>query len=260
MLCYVYVLHSNKSSDLQFIIFFSFSAVLPPRSCKEIYDSGKTTSGLYNIRPDMNSGITIKVYCDMSLPGGGWTVILRRKEVKSEDATQINFTRSWDEYVRGFGDFSSEFFLGLEDIRSLTEKGDMELFIGLQSHELPFHPLTKCDVYKFARYDNFKVDTQKSNYQLFISGYKSKSTAEDSLLSHNMRPFSTYDRDNDSHGEHCAQTYGSGWWYHDCFDSQLTGKWRKGGKDEDKTDGIVWEEWTGDTYSLKTAIMAIRSK
>ena len=68
----------------------------------------------------------------MSLPGGGWTVILRRKQVKSPDATQINFTRSWNEYVRGFGDFSSEFFLGLEDIRSLTEKGDMELFIGLQ--------------------------------------------------------------------------------------------------------------------------------
>jgi RHS repeat-associated protein len=45
-----------------------------PASCRDIYESGVTTSGDYTIDPDGEGGADpISVYCLMSLSGGGWT-------------------------------------------------------------------------------------------------------------------------------------------------------------------------------------------
>ena len=199
----------------------------------------------------------VNVYCDMSLPGGGWTVILKRKTL---DGPQENFTRKWNDYVKGFGKFNEEFILGLELIHHMTENNNMELFIGLQSHDTVWRDKTNCDVYKFAKYSSFSIATASANYKLSIGGYDKSSTAGDSLAEHhNDIEFSTYDRDNDGHGdENCAHRYRGGWWYHDCHVSQLTGVYRKKGSKSD--DGIVWDSWLGKNYSLKSAIMAIRPK
>jgi hypothetical protein len=45
-----------------------------PKDCKEIYDSGKTTTGVYTIYPWGDSDLPVDVYCDMVTSGGGWTV------------------------------------------------------------------------------------------------------------------------------------------------------------------------------------------
>ena len=195
-----------------------------------------------------------KAFCDMSLQEGGWTVILRRID------DSVDFQRSWDCYVHGFGDLGGNFFLGLENIRSLTADGDMELWIGLQSHDIPFPPKTNEDIYKVARYSNFKVGEASSKYQLTISGYiANASTAGDSLSDHNGAKFSTFDQDNDGSGHHCAKLFKSGWWYHNCHDSNLNGVWRaRGGNKEE--DGIVWRTFTGPKYSLKTVVVAVRPK
>ena len=46
------------------------TAVTSP-SCKELYNSGSTSSGIYNITL---GGVDYQVYCDQVLDGGGWTV------------------------------------------------------------------------------------------------------------------------------------------------------------------------------------------
>lgn len=236
-----------------FFDFFFRLAVVPQKNCAEICREGFRTSGIYTVRPNATK-CEFKVFCDMLLQGGGWTVIMRRVD------GSMDFQRPWDSYVNGFGDLGENFFLGLESIRCLTAGGDMELWIGLQSHDIVFPPKTINDIYKVAHYTNFKVGDASSKYQLTISGYNpNTSTAGDSFSSHNGTKFSTFDQDNDESGHHCAQLFKSGWWYQNCHDSNLNGVWRERGGNREE-DGIVWRSFTGPKYSLKTVVMAVRPK
>ena len=197
----------------------------------------------------------------MTLPGGGWTVILKRRETSDNP---INFTRDWNDYVRGFGDYDNGFMMGLEQLHQMTRKEDsdepnMELFVGLQSHHKEFFRTQCDDIYRHARYSRFSVGSSRTNYKLFIGGFdKDDSPAGDSLLKHNGTPFSTYDEDHDDAEDiNCSRKYRGGWWYTDCLHSQLTGE-PKVGHHESHDDGIIWSSWLKDNYSLKSAVMAIR--
>ena len=66
------------------------------RDCEEAYRLGSSTSGVYNVQPDMN-GPAFAAYCDMTTDQGGWTVIQRRNN------GSVDFYRDWTDYVRGFG-------------------------------------------------------------------------------------------------------------------------------------------------------------
>ncbi len=199
----------------------------------------------------------------MSLPGGGWTVIIKRKHLEGQ---QINFTRKWNDYVRGFGEFNKEFMMGLELMHHIThhdKDSKMELFIGMQKHDAVVYRVgaDPCDVYRYARYSKFSIGDFSKNYKLHIGGYDSRSTAGDSLTEHNNQPFSTIDRDNDSTETHCAEKHRGGWWYHNCRRSQLTGVWTD--SPSESIDGIIWSSWHTDhdaisDYSLKSVVMAIR--
>ena len=40
---------------------------------------------------------------------------------------------------------------------------------------------------------------------------------------HNGRPFSTKDKDPNPLGIHCARAYMGGWWYKNCYKTNLNG-------------------------------------
>lgn len=219
---------------------------MPLQNCKELQEYGHNTSGLYVIQPEKAGGEFV-VFCDMSLLGGGWTVIQRRVSAK------LAFNKNFAAYKNGFGDFFENFWLGLEKIHQLTNSPTKwELYVGLES----FNSMTA-----FARYSEFAVDTEVRAYTLHISNYDVTSSAGDSLGTHNGQKFSTFDLDRDAHKYiNCAKETKGGWWYRDCHDSNLNGFWYKTGAVRNVwiPDGIIWQHWLGSTYSLMTTVLAIR--
>ncbi|XP_063425570.1 ryncolin-1-like [Mytilus trossulus] len=173
----------------------------------------------------------------MTTDGGGWTVFQRRQDGK------VDFYRGWSEYVKGFGDVNTEFWLGNDKLHDLTSQGSYELRVDLEDFN---------GDKAYAKYSTFNIGDQSTNYILIVNGYSG--TAGDALEYHNRQAFSTNDKDNDLARRNCAEVYKGGWWYNDCHHSNLNG-WYLGNKYDDK--GMRWNKWKG-SQSMKTTSMMIR--
>ena len=219
------------------VLFFSSDTDLPLKNCKDILNSGRNISGLYRINLGDDLG-EFTVFCDMSLLGGGWTVIQRRID------DSVTFERNMVEYLNGFGHFNGNFWLGLEKIKRITDMGTHELYIGLEN----FQSATR-----WARYSTFRLGSAASDYPLNVGTYDG--TAADALGFHNGQAFSTKDDDNDSHqDDHCSQLYKGGWWYNDCYLANLNGI--RFNSASSSLEGIRWTTWQEN--SLKTSVIAVR--
>nr|XP_061786830.1 angiopoietin-4-like [Nerophis lumbriciformis] len=213
-----------------------------PSDCASLYLSGVRHSGVYTIV--LSPGANMPVYCDMEIEGGGWTVLQKRHD------GSVSFNRGWSEYRHGFGDPWGEHWLGNQQLHLLSNQAHYSLRIDMQdwSH-----------VHRHALYNNFRIEDEKNQYRLHVSGYSG--TMEDSFAwYHDQRGFSTPDT-----GNVCAEISHSGWWFHQCFFANLNGVYYKGGRYSLKAqnllgpDGIVWFSWkNSDFYSLKAVSMMIR--
>ncbi|GFN76719.1 angiopoietin-related protein 1 [Plakobranchus ocellatus] len=114
----------------------------------------------------------------------------------------------------------------------------------------------------YAVYDHFRIDGARQHYRLHISGYRGN--AGDAMNSvwenHDGRPFSTKDKDNDErYYDSCAQHYQGAWWFNNCFEAHLNGKYYTKGfhKNYFQRDGIQWN--TIHMYSsLKAVQMMVK--
>ena len=67
---------------------------------------------MYTIKPDNLPAFD--VFCDQTAEDGGWTVFQKRLD------GSVDFYRYWNDYKSGFGDLTSEFWMGLDKIHRLT--------------------------------------------------------------------------------------------------------------------------------------------
>ena len=92
----------------------------------------------------------------------------------------------------------------------------------------------------------------------FIPSSVSRLCIGDSLtVAHLGQKFSTRDQDNDNWPQSCAVKFHGAWWYNNCHDSNLNAGYLLGRYDSDG-DGVLWQRWRGDNYSLKFTEMKIR--
>ncbi|XP_038061710.1 angiopoietin-related protein 1-like [Patiria miniata] len=222
------------------------------RSCKMLLDAGYRSSGIYTIYPEGFGNCGLRVYCDMETDGGGWIVFQRRQD------GSVDFYRNWAEYQSGFGDLSGEFWLGNDNLVTLTSddsRGTWELRVDLEDWE---------NNTAWAKYADFQISP--GEYNLNIGQYDASSTAGDSLgyqiparahQDHRGQPFTTKDRDNDAaNHNNCAQMHTGAWWFKGCFFSHLNGQYYPD-ENTGSNKGVQWFAWHLH-YSLKACSMKMR--
>ncbi|XP_050094044.1 fibrinogen-like protein A [Anopheles aquasalis] len=208
----------------------------PHLSCKDVRSN---VSGTYLIRVSSESE-PFAVYCEQQQFDGGWLVIQYRYD------GSLDFNRNWTEYRNGFGDIKKEFWIGLERLHQLTtaSSGQWELIVELKSFS---------GMYKYARYNGFKIGGESEQYRLKTLG-KYSGTAGDSMANHRGMKFSTTDQDNDDSTLHCAEKWESAWWYNGCYHANLNGRYLNG------NDGksMNWYHFDNDHQGLSYSRMMIR--
>ncbi|OCT77087.1 angiopoietin-1 [Xenopus laevis] len=213
----------------------------PFRDCSDLFHAGFNKSGVYTIYIN-NVSEPKKVYCNMDMAGGGWTVIQHR-----EDGS-VDFQRGWKDYKMGFGSPSGEFWLGNEFIFALTSQRQYTLRIDLTDWE---------GNRAHSHYDRFHIGNEKQNYRLYLKGHSGTAGKQSSLILHGA-DFSTKDADNDNCMCKCALMLTGGWWFDACGPSNLNGMYYTAGQNHGKLNGIKWHYFKGPSYSLRATTMMIR--
>ncbi|XP_038061060.1 ryncolin-1-like [Patiria miniata] len=128
-----------------------------------LLDAGYRSSGIYTIYPGGVCAGRLSVYCDMETDGGGWIVFQRRQD------GSVDFYCNWTEYQSGFGELSGEFWLGNDNLVTLTSddsRGTWELRVDLEDWE---------NNTAWAKYSDFQISPDE--YNLNIGQYDASSTA-----------------------------------------------------------------------------------
>ena len=113
------------------------------------------------------------------------------------------FNKSWAQFQQGFGDPSSNYWMGLDMLNLLTTQYTCGVYFDLQS---------LGGTWYYAQYSTFRIGGPSTKYTLTIGGYTGNLV--DAMPKSNNRPFTTYDNDNDNYAPHnCAVAHGGGFWY-----------------------------------------------
>ncbi|XP_053633886.2 angiopoietin-related protein 7 [Cherax quadricarinatus] len=186
---------------------FQIPSSARPVDCADLLVMGATRSGVYDIYPfTCRCSNKVQVWCDMETDGGGWTVFLSRQtQIPRED-----FNRSWTEYKHGFGNRDGEYWLGTENLYTMTTSRNYNLRLDL---------ILPSGIPQYTEWQDFKVGPEESRYRLSWSTFTSLdfSLTSNCLSYANGRSFSTYDQDEDSYSDNCALIQGGGWWYYNCL-------------------------------------------
>lgn len=144
-----------------------------------------------------------RALCDMATDRGGWTVLMRRQ---SKD---LSFDIDIKHYVAGFGNFSEDFWLGLQTMAAITSSETYEMRIDM--YERANHTVSISHAY----YDSFRIESGPE-YTLRLGAFNG---SDDDLLD-NMVQFNghKFQAKVEKEGTNCTRSQKGGWWYaKNCF-------------------------------------------
>ncbi|GBL91365.1 Techylectin-5A [Araneus ventricosus] len=127
--------------------------------CAELLENGVTESGVHAVYPRsrLSTCKSIDVYCDMETDGGGWTVIQRRGQYgNGEDY----FVKKWKAYKEGFGNMKKEFWLGNDQVHSLTNQGHYSVRMDMTDDS---------GKKVFTHFENFWIENEEAKYKLHLT-------------------------------------------------------------------------------------------
>ena len=215
-----------------------------PRDCSDLPAAAR--NGVHLLRPGVDgSGPPVAAFCDQQTAGGGWTVIQRRADIQPRQ----EFYLDWPAYREGFGELAGEFWWGLEHLRKMTGPRDRRYQLRVELADFDGGR-------RHAEYGQFRVASEDDGFRLSIANYSGD--AGDSFSFHNGQRFTTRNRDQDVYGpENCAQKFRGAGWYRDCYRNNLNGEYLSG--PTTNNNGVNWNAWRGDKYSLKDVEIKIRA-
>ncbi|XP_041863206.1 angiopoietin-related protein 4-like [Melanotaenia boesemani] len=214
------------------------------RDCHDLFIRGQRVSGVYTIQPENSE--PFNVLCEMT-SDGGWTIIQKR-----HDGSQ-NFNQLWQSYKTGFGSLKGEFWLGLDNIHSLSKQGEYILQVELSD---------EAGLQQAARY-KFNLDGEEMMFAIHLE-QESSSGPQEKIIStgDSGLPFSTADRDNDLAADiNCAEMLSGGWWFSNCGESNLNGKYprrpRLLQRQHFRRQGMFWTVPQRQISSLRKTLLKI---
>ncbi|XP_066924476.1 fibrinogen-like protein 1 [Clytia hemisphaerica] len=223
-----------------------------PSDCQEYKTLGAYTNGVYKIKIK-NTEVIKSVYCDMTTFNGSWTTIQKRT------SAEVNFTRGWSDYKNGFGNPSSNYWLGLDAMHHMTKNID-QMLIKIEAESFNGN-------HAYVIFRGFKVASESEKYRLTTGECIEKTSVYfngdtgytycNSWSRMNQCYFSTPEIDNDnSNGKHCAKTRKSGGWFKQCTLLNFNGIYSTDGTDS----GDYYLHWVplDNHEALKTLSMAIK--
>jgi len=145
------------------------------------------------------------------------------------------FNRSWAEFKVGFNNTRGNYWLGNDQLHQLTTNGSYKLRFDLQAYNGSWY---------YAEYSRFIVSSEASNYKMNVSGF-SGNVGDAFVISDGMM-FTTYDRDNDIHGNNCAAHNSGGFWHRNCVRASVNTR---------RGYGTSFNWYTGTNLYLKTSRM-----
>ncbi|WAR16350.1 FCN3-like protein [Mya arenaria] len=211
-----------------------------PVDCYDLHKQNQgLPSGVYNVSL-WRSHVGIRVFCDMTTASGGWTVIQHRYD------GSVDFYRNLYEYTHGFGDVSTEFWLGLSYIKEIADKGNTTIRMEVSAAD---------GSSAYEEWPEFRLGVAPT-YTLHVGG-RGTGTAGDL-----RRYFERYNNGSDftAKGSFCGDKVHGGWWYRGCTYINLNGEYVTPGTRSGYGSG-----WGGMVYpsfryksSLKTSTIMIK--
>ncbi|KAJ8019780.1 Fibrinogen-like protein A [Holothuria leucospilota] len=191
-----------------------------PKDCKDVLNecSSSISSGVYLIKPDGYSE-PFEVFCNHDLDSGGWMVVQRRID------GSVSFNRNWEEYRKGFGFLSTEFWLGNEKLSYIINQEVYELRIDMMlSNGSSF----------YIKYNNFCITDEWGSFSLTSVGEFSGN--ESSVIT--LCPPNTVAQNSTCEPVQETQIYT------DCYHAYQTGR---------RDDGVYTirpSGWTGEPFKV----------
>ena len=113
----------------------------------------------------------------------------------------------------------------------------------------------KAGYKKLGKHLNIDNKVGSNKWILFVGD----ALTEGSSQSANGRKFTTRDYDNDIWSQNCAVRFHGAWWYKNCHNANLNGKYFNGSHGS-FANGVNWKQFKGHHESLKTTEMKIRGQ